>query len=96
MKVKFEFGTDDERFSYHELEMYKQAEDSARALYEIQNKMRGWLKYGQIPYIDEHTFFWDDLTEKKKQFYKNHKIPDIDRMVDEINAIISGFVLKGD
>lgn len=89
MKVKFEFDTGDENFSYHELEMYKQAEDLAHALFEIQNRMRGWLKYDDIPYIDEKTFFWDDLTEEKKQFYREHKIPDIDRMVDEIKNIIN-------
>ena len=89
MKVKFEFNSDNESFSYHELEMYKQAEDSARALYEIQNKMRSWLKYNQLPYIDEYSFFWEDLTEEKKQFYRDNKIPDVDKMTDEINAIIN-------
>ena len=89
MKIKLEFDTGDENFSYHELEMYKQAEDSAHALFEIQNRMRGWSKYDDVPYIDEKTFFWDDLTEENKQFYREHKIPDVDRMVDEINNIIN-------
>ena len=89
MKVKFEFNSDDESFSYHELEMYKQAEDSARALYEIQNKMKSWLKYNQLPYINEYSFFWEDLTEEKKQFYRNNQIPDVDKMTDEINGIIN-------
>ena len=89
MKVKFEFSTDDESFSYHELEMYKQAESSAHALFEIQNRMRAWLKYDGIPYIDESTFFWDDLSDEDKQYYKEHKVPDVDKMTDEINNIIN-------
>ena len=89
MKIEFKFNTDSENFSYNELEMYKQAEDSALALFEIQNRLRAWLKYDQVPYVDENTFYWSDLTEEKKQFYKEHKFPDVDKMVEEINAIIS-------
>ncbi len=89
MKVKFEFDSESENFSYHELEMYKQAEDSAHALSEIKDKMRSWLKYDQIPYVDENSFFWDDLTEEEKQKYKENKIPDVDKMTDEIYAIIN-------
>ena len=56
MKIIFQFDTNDENFSYHELEMYKQAESSVRALSEIQDKMRSWIKYDQTPIVDENTF----------------------------------------
>ena len=88
MIVKYEFNTASEDYDRAEYEMYKQAPDMAHALFEIDNRMRSWLKYNQCPMINETSFFWEDLTEEKKQFYKEYQIPDIDKMTDEIYDII--------
>ena len=88
MIVKYIFNTASEDYDYHEHEMYKQAFDTAHALSEIQDKMRSWLKYDATPIVDERSFFWEDLTEEKKRFYKENKIPDVDKMTDEIYEII--------
>ena len=89
MIIQYTFNTESENFSYHELETYKQAQDMACALNEIKEKMRSWLKYDQVPYVDENTFFWNDLSDEKKQFYRENKIPDVDKMTDEIYDIIN-------
>lgn len=47
MKVKFEFDTQSEDFDRQEYEVFKCAEDMARALYEITNKLRNWEKYDE-------------------------------------------------
>ena len=92
MIVQFTFDTASENYDSHELEVHKQALDMACALSEIQDKMRSWLKYDAVPYVDESTFFWDDLSEERKQFYKENKVPDVDRMTDEIYDIIGEHV----
>ena len=89
MKVIFEFDTDSENFSPAELEMHFQAWHLVHCIDEIREKMRSWTKYDQTPIVNESTFFWEDLTEEKKQFYKEHKIPDVDKMTDEIYDIIN-------
>lgn len=89
MIIQFTFDTNNENFSYHELEMYKQAEDSAHALSEIKDRMRAWLKYDDIPYVNEDSFFWNNISDAEKQYYKEHKVPDVDKMTDQIYDIIN-------
>lgn len=89
MIIKYIFNTASEEYDAQEHEMYKQAFSSAHALYEIQNRLRSWTKYDDYPIVNENSFFWEDLTEEEKKKYKNNKIPDIDKMVEEINEIIN-------
>lgn len=47
MKVTFEFDTQSENFDPQEYEVFKCAEDMARVLFEISNKLRSWEKYDE-------------------------------------------------
>ena len=88
MKVIYEFNTLDENYDRSEHEMYKQAFNMMIAIYRIQDQLRDWVKWDSYPIINEYTEYWDDLSEDKKKFYKEHKIPDIDKLVDAIYNII--------
>ena len=89
MKVTYEFNTTDENYDRSEHEMYKQAFNMMIALSRIEDEIRSWRKWESYPIIDEYSDFWNDLSEEKKNFYKEHKTPDIDKIVDKIYDIIS-------
>lgn len=88
MKITYEFDTMSEDYDLSEHEIIKQSTNFYVALVRIQDTIRSWVKYNSCPIIDEHTFYWDDLSEEKKAFYKENKIPDIDKMAEEIYGVI--------
>lgn len=88
MKVTYEFDTASEDYDYQEHEMYKQALNMAMALNKIFETWRSWVKYDAYPMINEYTEYWDDLDEEKKNFYLDHKIPDLDKMRGEMYEIL--------
>lgn len=57
MKITYEFDTMSENFDRYEYRRISKALDMALALYDIDSKIRGWIKYDErdtIP-IDEIT-----------------------------------------
>ena len=89
MKVTYEFDTNSENYSLTEHEMFKQALNMCVALGKIQDLMRSWYKYDNYPICNEYSDFWEYLTEERKQFYKENKIPDIGRMTQEVYDCIN-------
>lgn len=47
LKITYEFDTDKESCDFTELHCIQHAEDLARCIYEIQNKIRHWYKYDE-------------------------------------------------
>lgn len=88
MKVKYEFDTMDENYDRSEHEMYKQSFNMMIALSHIEDELRSWRKWDSYPVVDEYSEYWDVLPEDRKEFYKNNKTPDIDKIVDRIYDII--------
>lgn len=62
MKFIFEFDTDSENFSKHDLEMYRQAPRMAHCISEIQKKIREWRKYDDREAIPTDEIF-DEINE---------------------------------
>ena len=89
MKVRFEFDTDDENFSQAELEAHYQAWRLVHCISEIQDRLRSWLKYDACPRVDEYSHFWNMLSDEQKKFYAEERVPDLDKMTDEIYDIIN-------
>ena len=51
MKVTFEFDTENENFNEEELQTHYQAENMAKCIFEIQNKLKSWEKYNNSEII---------------------------------------------
>lgn len=47
MIVKYEFDSSSENFDFQEFEMFKQAQDMASCLFEIEEQLRSWRKWDE-------------------------------------------------
>lgn len=69
MKVIYEFDTMSDNFDYHEYQVYKQAQDTAKALSEIFDKLRHYEKWDERESIPK-----DELRETMVEILNENNV----------------------
>lgn len=69
MKVTYEFNTGSDNFDYHEYQMYRQAQDTARALSQIFDKLRTYEKWDERESIPK-----DELLDTMAEILKENNV----------------------